>query len=81
MTKQRRLFHFLLVGLLAACNPDSTSRVDRSDTHEPEFQYDQWTVSQNILKAGPQGAFDDIAVKDPTIVFYNGNYQIGRAHV
>ncbi len=40
------------------------------------LQYDKWTVSKPILQAGPKGSFDDVAVKDPTIVYYKGNYHL-----
>ena len=32
----------------------------------------RWTVSEPILKAGPKGTFDDVAVKDPSIVHSDG---------
>lgn len=34
----------------------------------PEVKYDRWTVRGTILEAGPAGTFDELAVKDPTIV-------------
>ena len=37
---------------------------------------DRWIVSEPILQAGPKGTFDDVAVKDPTIVFYNSKYHL-----
>jgi len=40
------------------------------------FPYKKWTVSKPVFKAGPKGTFDDCAVKDPTIVFYNGKYHV-----
>ena len=36
----------------------------------------KWAVSKPVFKAGPQGTFDDVAVKDPTIVFYGGKYHM-----
>jgi len=50
---------------------------------EAAFQYKKWTVSKPILTAGPKGTFDDVAVKDPSIVFYNGKYHMfytSKAH-
>ncbi len=32
-----------------------------------------WTVGAQILGPGPQGSFDDIAVKDPSIVYWSGS--------
>lgn len=46
------------------------------EKNEPVFQYDKWTVSEPILQAGPKGSFDDIAVKDPSIVHYKGKYHL-----
>lgn len=40
------------------------------------FQYKQWVVSDPVFQAGCAGTFDDIAVKDPAIVFYNGKYHM-----
>ena len=36
------------------------------DGSETEFA---WTVGDPILKPGPAGSFDEVAVKDPTSVF------------
>lgn len=35
-----------------------------------------WTVCKTILTAGPEGALDDIAVKDPSIVFFDGRWHL-----
>ena len=40
------------------------------------FEYKKWQVSAPVFKVGPSGNFDDGAVKDPTIVFYNGKYHM-----
>jgi hypothetical protein len=48
----------------------------KSQQPKPLFQYDRWTVSEPILQAGPPGSFDDIAVKDPCMVYYNGKYHL-----
>jgi endo-1,4-beta-xylanase len=39
-------------------------------------QYKRWTVSEPIFTSGPAGSFDDAAVKDPSIVYYNGKYHM-----
>jgi endo-1,4-beta-xylanase len=41
-----------------------------------EFQYKKWTVSKPLFQKGPAGAIDDVSVKDPSIVFYNGKYHL-----
>jgi endo-1,4-beta-xylanase len=35
-----------------------------------------WTVSVPVLLPGPPGSFDETAVKDPTIVRYNGRWHL-----
>jgi len=40
------------------------------------FPYKHWTVSKPVFKAGTKGSFDDVAVKDPSIVFYSGKYHL-----
>ena len=47
-----------------------------SDNRKPLFPYKKWTVSKPVFQAGPKGTFDDVSVKDPTIVFYNGKYHM-----
>ena len=41
-----------------------------------QVQYKKWTVSKPLLTAGPNDSFDNVAVKDPSIVFYNDNYHL-----
>jgi hypothetical protein len=36
----------------------------------------RWEISAPTLCPGPQGAFDEVAVKDPSIVFYDGNWHL-----
>lgn len=43
---------------------------------EDALPYERWTVSDTVLSAGAPGAFDDVAVKDPAIVFHNGRYHV-----
>jgi glycosyl hydrolase family 62 len=43
-----------------------------SNAH-PEYQ---WTVGPPIFTPGPKGAFDDIAVKDPSIVFFENQWHV-----
>jgi len=40
------------------------------------FPYRRWFVSEPVLQAGAAGTFDDISVKDPTIVRYGGKYHL-----
>ena len=36
----------------------------------------KWVGGPVILSAGPKGSFDDVAVKDPTIVHYQGKWHL-----
>jgi endo-1,4-beta-xylanase len=38
--------------------------------------YSHWTIDRVILEPGDPGTFDELAVKDPTIVYYKGNYHL-----
>ncbi|MBD3288987.1 hypothetical protein GF337_09305 [candidate division KSB1 bacterium] len=41
------------------------------------IEYKKWTVNDEpILTAGPRGMFDDVAVKDPSIIYYNDKYHL-----
>ncbi len=44
--------------------------------NEPVDPNPTWRVSARIFEDGPSGAFDDVAVKDPTIVFSDGLYHL-----
>jgi len=43
---------------------------------EEKPTFNRWTVSPPIFQAGSQGSFDDIATKDPSIVYHNGKYHL-----
>jgi predicted GH43/DUF377 family glycosyl hydrolase len=36
----------------------------------------QWEISAPILAQGPEGSFDELAVKDPSIVFCDGKWHL-----
>ena len=36
----------------------------------------KWVGGPVILSAGEEGSFDDVAVKDPTIVYYQGKWHL-----
>jgi hypothetical protein len=45
----------------------------------------RWVLSDPVLTPGPQAAFDEVAVKDPSVVFYEGKWHVfytarSRAH-
>ena len=35
-----------------------------------------WTVGDPVLTPGPEGSFDEVAVKDPSIVFHDGAWHL-----
>jgi hypothetical protein len=45
-------------------------------TESRPFPYHHWTVSGPIFRPGPAGAFDEVAVKDPSIVRYGGQWHL-----
>jgi len=62
---------------LGILEPDATAATSQPETaslRQPGdlFPYERWTVGEPIFKAGPAGTFDDVSVKDPTIVRYGG---------
>jgi len=63
----QRFFISGLIVLICSCSQPSPG---------PEIDYHRWTVSEPILEAGMPGSFDEISVKDPTIVFFNGKYHL-----
>lgn len=38
--------------------------------------YKKWTVSRPVFQAVSDGAFENVAVKDPSIVYYDGRYHL-----
>lgn len=36
----------------------------------------QWLISEPVLEAGPAGSFDEIAVKDPSLVYFDGLWHL-----
>lgn len=57
-------------------NPDANKPPGSQIDSSRRIQYNKWIVSEPILEAGSVGSFDEIAVKDPTIVFYNQKYHM-----
>jgi endo-1,4-beta-xylanase len=44
--------------------------------NEENLQFKKWIVSDPVFTNGGKDSFDEIAVKDPTIVFFNGKYHM-----
>jgi len=48
-----------------------------ADTPRPALNSQHWTVTHSqLFQAGPTGSFDEIAVKDPTIVQHEGQWHV-----
>jgi hypothetical protein len=69
-----RSTHVLLFSLFAAALLPSTAAWS-AEPHET-FQYKHWTIGKPILTGGSPGSFDEVAVKDPSIVYYAGLYHV-----
>lgn len=70
-----------VIGLAAlmfilSCTSNVANKSQYTSERKPLFQYSKWTVSKPVFEKGPQGTFDEISVKDPSIVFYNGKYHM-----
>jgi endo-1,4-beta-xylanase len=67
---------FLLVTMAFSCNREQPAATIAGPQVGALPSYDRWIVSDPVLEAGPEGAFDELSVKDPTIVFYNDKYHL-----
>ena len=43
---------------------------------EAENDNNQWLVDSLVMLPGPEGSFDEVAVKDPSVVFYDGKWHV-----
>jgi len=66
----------LFMLMVYSCTGSGDNNEKSSINRDPEFQYLKWTVSEPLFEKGPQGTFDELAVKDPSIVFYNNKYHL-----
>lgn len=56
---------------LLACSVLVTAVAMAGDASE-----NKWKLSDSILTHGPKGSFDEVAVKDPSIVFFEGMWHV-----
>jgi hypothetical protein len=63
--------HTSILVRLVACSIVSSSLAMAGDA-EPH----QWKLSAPLLTPGPQGSFDEVAVKDPSVVFFEGKWHV-----
>jgi endo-1,4-beta-xylanase len=59
----------LIIGLLAMCQCQMLGEAAAAEDVT-------WAVGAPVLRAGVPGTFDDVAVKDPTMVVYHGHYHL-----
>ncbi|MEN8155623.1 MAG: non-reducing end alpha-L-arabinofuranosidase family hydrolase [Bacteroidota bacterium] len=64
------------VALVSSCTNPAGNQETTPDQSFPEVNYRNWTVTEPVLEAGKPGNFDEISVKDPTIVYFNGKYHL-----
>ena len=57
--------------LLAACMTTSAAAFDNS-----AFVPDAWKVGECLFDSGPDGSFDAVSVKDPSIVYNSGKWHV-----
>ena len=62
---------FGVIVLLVAGMRGSATAVDN-----PAFVPDVWNVGDCMMESGPDGAFDAVSVKDPSIVYHDGKWHV-----
>lgn len=76
-------FFFLTI----SCKKETPKKQAVVDDSEPEIPIEEtpsssvnplplWHIDSRCFTDGPTGAFDDLAVKDPSIIFYNNKYHV-----
>lgn len=70
------LFVFILFVTGSACKRSTGSEGPAVPFLEKPPEYSHWTVGDPVLEAGPEGAFDELSVKDPTIVYYDSAFHL-----
>ena len=79
-TKQNKnlssIFLFIILFSAFSCRNEQATDQTTNNESKPLFPYNKWVITDTVLTNGPHGNFDEIAVKDPTIVFYNGKYHL-----
>ncbi len=76
MNSCQKIINLILVAFLiflSSCNSNSNPARPSDET---ALVYKKWIVSDPVFTNGAEDSFDEIAVKDPTIVFFNGKYHM-----
>jgi hypothetical protein len=66
----------LFIQAITSCASLIDKFTDTAGAEDSDFQYKTWIVSEPIFEKGPKGSFDELSVKDPSIVFYNNKYHL-----
>ena len=70
---------YILIILLISCSKNKEQQITNeptSDTKEEAIANPNWYAEARCFLDGPTGAFDDLAVKDPSIVYSGGRYHL-----
>lgn len=70
------LYNALPWELVVMSNHGQDQTLSEEDFTLSREDYSHWTIDRVILEPGDPGTFDELAVKDPTIVYYKGNYHL-----
>ncbi|NQT16232.1 MAG: hypothetical protein HQ582_25970 [Planctomycetes bacterium] len=67
-----------MLGILEHDATAATTQPDAVSSRKPGglFPYKRWAAGKPIFKAGPAGTFDDVSVKDPSIVRHDGRWHV-----
>lgn len=68
--------HISMLGVTLSCRQLSTAEPEPASSPLPLLNYSDWIVDKPLLEAGPAGTFDEIAVKDPSIVHDGKRYHL-----
>lgn len=71
-----RVISMISMCFIAACSTVNGPCEEKKNMMIPAVQYDRWEVSDPLLEAGPAGAFDELSVKDPSIVFFDDKFHL-----
>lgn len=76
LIKRILLYSIFFVLFLSSCNSNQSDKTAAGIDNKEILQYKKWIVGEPVFEKGPKGSFDEIAVKDPSIVFYNNKYHM-----
>lgn len=66
----------MLVLLISNCASSGKHEIKEQKSAITKIHYKKWITTKPLFTARSGNWFDNIAVKDPSIVYYNGNYHL-----